>query len=102
MSAVACIAKVSAAPGKRAELAAALQLALDNVEQEPGTRYYILHEDRSNDDLLWLYELYEGAGRTSKRIRARRGTPSSVRRSARSSAGRPELTFVTPIGGKGL
>ena len=100
MSAVACIAKVSAAPGKRAELAAALQLALENVEQEPGTRYYILHEDRSDDDVLWMYELYEGEEHLEAHQRV------VVRRAGSSHRpfldGRPELTFVTPIGGKGL
>ena len=101
MSAVACIAKVSAAPGKRADLAAALQLALDNVEHEPGTRYYILHEDSSNEDLLWLYELYEG----QDHLDAHRSAPWFAELGPAIGpflAGRPELTFVTPIGGKGL
>ena len=101
MSAVACIAKVSAAPGKRAELAAALQLALENVEQEPGTRYYILHEDRSDDDVLWMYELYEG----EEGLEAHQAASwyAELGPAIRPFLdGRPELTFATPIGGKGL
>ena len=101
MSAVACIAKVSAAPGKRAELAAAMQLALDNVEEEPGTRYYILHEDSGNEDLLWLYELYEGPDH----LDAHRNAPwfADLGPAIRPFlAGRPELTFVKPIAGKGF
>ena len=59
MPGVAVIAKVPAAPGKREALASALQLALDNVVTEPGTRYYLLHADRQDENLLWMYELYE-------------------------------------------
>ena len=58
MSQVALIAKIPAAPGKRAELVAAFQQALDNVMDEPGTIRYILHEDAKDADVLWFYELY--------------------------------------------
>ena len=101
MSAVACIAKMSAVPGKRAELAAAMQLALDNVEEEAGTRYYILHEDVKDADVLWMYELYEG----EEHLEAHRTAPwfAELGPAIRPFlAGRPGLTFVTPIGGKGF
>jgi quinol monooxygenase YgiN len=101
VSAVACIAKLSSAPGKRAELAAALQVALDHVEQEPGTRYYLLHEDAKDADVLWMYELYEGQADFDAHRHA-----SWMAELGPSLApllgGRPELTFLTPIGGKGL
>src|SRR5829696_2291235 len=101
MSAVACIANVPSAPGKRAELAAALRAALGNVEQEAGTRYYILHEDDKDEDLLWMYELYEGP----EAFDAHRTAPWMAELGPAIGpflGGRPELTFVTPIGGKGL
>src|SRR5215204_1052018 len=101
MSAVACIAKVPSAPGKRAELAAALQAALGNVEQEAGTRYYILHEDDKDENILWMYELYEGQSDLEAHMRA----PWFAELGPAIGpylGGRPELTFVTPIGGKGL
>ena len=59
MKKVAVAAKVPAAPGKGAELAAALQFALDNVVSENGTLLYILHADATDPDTLWMYELYE-------------------------------------------
>ena len=101
MSAVACIAKVTSAAGKRAELAAALQMALDNVEQEAGTRYYILHEDNKDENLLWMYELYEA----QSDLEAHMGAPWFAELGPKLGpflGGRPELFFVTPIGGKGL
>jgi quinol monooxygenase YgiN len=101
MSGVAVIARIPAAPGKRADLVAALQTALDNVESEPGTRYYILHEDAKDADTLWMYELY-GA---QADLEAHMGAPWYAElgpQLAPHLAGRPELTFLTPVGGKGL
>ncbi|MGI9051322.1 MAG: putative quinol monooxygenase [Ilumatobacteraceae bacterium] len=101
MSAVAVIAKVPAAPGKRSELAAALQVALDNVEQEAGTRYYILHEDSKDEDVLWMYELYEA----QSDLEAHMGAPWFAELGPNMApllGGRPELTFLNPLGGKGL
>jgi quinol monooxygenase YgiN len=83
MSEIAVIAKIPAAPGKRAELAAALQAALDTAAGEPGTRYYILHEDSADADMLWMYEMYESQADLDTHM----GTPAF---------------FTTPIGGKGL
>ena len=101
MSAVAASPRSPPPPGQRAELAKALQLALDNVESEAGTRYYILHEDEQDEDVLWMYELYED--------QARPRDPHGLTRFGELGpalrpflGGRPELTFVTPIGGKGL
>ncbi len=101
MSAVACIAKVPSAPGKRGELATALQVALDNVESEAGTRYYILHEDDKDENVLWMYELYEA----KSDLEAHMGAPWFAELGPLIGpflGGRPELTFLTPIGGKGL
>ena len=52
MKKVAVAAKVPAAPGKGAELAAALQFALDNVVSENGTLLYILHADAKMAPLM--------------------------------------------------
>jgi quinol monooxygenase YgiN len=101
MSGVAVIAKVPAAPGKRAELAAALQMALDNVASETGTRYYILHEDTKDDDVLWMYELYAA----QSDLEAHMGAAWFAELGpliAPHLGGRPELTFLRPVGGKGL
>ena len=45
MPKVAMIAKLTAADGKRDELAAVLEKIFPAVEQEAGTEAYVLHED---------------------------------------------------------
>ncbi len=100
MADVAVIARVPAAPGQRAELAKALQMALDNVEQEAGTRYYLLHEARDDEDTLWMYEMYETQGD----LEAHMGSSWFAELGpaiAPFLGGRPELTFLKPLGGKG-
>lgn len=58
MSKIAVIAKFTTAPGKRDELAQALEKMLPQVETEDGTELYILSEDSGNADVLWMFELY--------------------------------------------
>lgn len=98
---VAVVARVTAAPGQRSELAKALQLALDNVESEAGTRLYLLHEARDDDDVLWMYELYD----TQADLESHMGSPWFAELGPAISpflGGAPELTFLTPLGGKGI
>lgn len=101
MSQVSVIAKIPAAPGKRAELVAALQAALDNAAGEEGTLVYILHEDANDPDAVWFYERYtDGAALQAH------STSDAFKKIGASLAplmgGRPELTILNPIGGKGL
>jgi quinol monooxygenase YgiN len=101
MSKVAVIAKIRSAPGKRAELAKEFGTALSEVENEAGTLTYILHEDQKDEDLLWFYETYSdqdalkahGSSEWMKALGPKLGP---------LMGGRPELTFLNPIGGKGL
>ena len=101
MSQIAVIARIPAVPGKRAKLVKALQQALDNVAGEPGTLQYILHEDVKDADAVWFYELYTDqaaldAHSTSDGMKALGPALAGL------VAGRPELTIVKPVGGKGL
>ena len=98
---VAVAARIPAKEGKGAELAAALQFALDNVKSEPGTLSYILHADASNPDSLWMYELYE----SQDALNAHMGSEWFKQLGPKIGAlmgGAPELIFLAPIGGKGL
>lgn len=98
---VAVMAKIPAAPGKREELVGALRQALDTAQGEPGTRYYLLHADASDADTLWMYELYD----SQEAFQAHAGSEAFKALGpalAPYLGGRPELTFMTPIGGKGL
>lgn len=98
---VAVLAKIPALPGKRAELMEALRMGLETAQGESGTRYYIMHEDAVDPDAVWFYELYE-----SQEALAEHGSSEAFKALGAAvrpfGAGRPELTFLKPVGGKGL
>ena len=101
MSHVAVVAKITALSGQRDQLVTALQVALDTAQGEPGTLKYILHTDAGNDDALWFYELYE----ESEALAAHSGSDAFKALGpvlAPYVAGRPELTMLNPVGGKGI
>ena len=58
MAKVAIFVKLIAHPGKRDEVATALEQMFDQVEQEEGTEQYVLHEDLGDENALWFYEMY--------------------------------------------
>ena len=101
MSHVAVIAKIPAAPGQRDQLVAALQAALETADQEPDTLRYILHEDTADADVLWFYEMY-----TDQDALVAHGSSDAFKALGAAMkpfmGGRPELTFLKPLGGKGL
>jgi len=101
MSQISVIAKIPAAPGKRDDLAAALQTALETAGGEAGTRYYILHTDDNDADVLWMYEMYESQGDLESHMgsEAFKALGPAI---TPFLGGRPELIFTKPIGGKGL
>ena len=97
---IAVLAKVPAAPGKRAELAAALRQALIAAESEVGTLAYLLHEDAGDADVLWMYEVY--ANQEALDVHQSSATYKALGPAITPFlGGRPELTFMAPIGGKG-
>jgi quinol monooxygenase YgiN len=101
MSKVAVIAKIPAAPGKRDQLIEALQAALANAEGEAGTLMYILNEDAKDPDAVWFYELY-----TDQDALTAHGSSDAFKALGAAIGefvgGRPELTYLKPVGGKGL
>jgi quinol monooxygenase YgiN len=101
VSKVVVIAKIPAAPGQRPQLVAAMQAALDAVANEQGTRFYIMHEDAVDADVLWMYEMYD-----DQDALAAHSSSDEFKAMGRAMkpfmGGRPELTFANPIGGKGL
>ncbi len=95
------IAKVTALPGKRDDLIAALRVGLATADGEAGTIYYMLHEDASDADVVWFYELYADqdsfiAHGSSEAFKALGKTLAPF------VGARPELTFLKPVAGKGL
>jgi quinol monooxygenase YgiN len=100
MADIGVIAKITAQDGKRADLAGALQGALVAAEHEPGTIYYILLEDGADANVLWMYEMYENQAALESHMGsdAFKALGPAI---GPFLAGRPELIFCKPIGGKG-
>lgn len=101
MSQTSLIVKLTAAEGKRSDLAAAFAGAFPHVAAEEGTRYYLLHEDTADANVLWIYEMYEDAA-----AQAAHGSAEWFRPFQKSLApfigGPAEFHALTPVGGKGL
>jgi quinol monooxygenase YgiN len=98
---VAVLAKIPAQPGKRDELVDALKAAIDNANTESDTLLYILHTDAKDPDAVYFYELYAGQDALTAH-----GTSDFMKELGKSlrdlAGGRPELTILTPVIGKGL
>lgn len=98
---VAVLARITAVPGKREELVTALKAAIDNANTEAGTLLYICHLDPDNADGVVFYELY--TDRDAFTLHGNSDAFKAIGASLRGlAAGRPELTFLTPVIGKGL
>lgn len=102
MAKTALIAKITAADGRRDDLVAELRTMFDQVESEPGTELYILHEDASDPNVVWFYELYtDGDALTAHSTsEAMQGLMATL--SGELSGAPAELTLLTPIGAKGV
>lgn len=101
MSQVSVIAKITAKEGMRDELITALQFGLDNAADEPGTLVYVLHTDSGDANVLWFYETYTD----QDALLAHSGAAWFKELGPKIGpfmAGRPELSFLTPVAGKGL
>jgi quinol monooxygenase YgiN len=98
---VAVLAKITAQPGKRDELVTALKQGIDNANAEAGTLLYICHLDPDNADGVIFYELYADQDALTQHgsSDAFKALGASLRGLA---AGRPEITVLTPVIGKGL
>lgn len=101
MARVAVWAKIPAAPGKRDDLAKALETALETAKGEKGTIYYILHADAQDADSLYMYELYESQDALNEHMgsEAFKALGPAIRPFL---GGAPDLKFVAPLGGKGV
>ena len=101
MTKVAEIAKITAQPGKRAEMIEVLKRMVAQAETEPGTLIYVFHEDANDDVTVWTYELY-----TDQAARDAHGaSPAMAEIGPAIGAllgGPPELFKMTPAIGTGV
>jgi quinol monooxygenase YgiN len=101
MPKVAVIAKITALPGLRDEVASVLSEVAAATESEAGTLLYFMNLDKADADVIWFYEVYAD----DAALAAHSG--SDVMKAAGGklrdkAAGRPELHLVELVGGKGL
>lgn len=101
MSKISLIVKLPAAPGKGAELAKAFEFAIENTMNEPGTRYYIVNQDTSDADSIWIYEMYDAQSDLDAHMGAD-WFKEFGGKLAGLLGGKPEMHFLTPVSGKGL
>lgn len=101
MPKVAMIAKLTAADGKREDLATALEKIFPAVEQEGGTELYILNEDQQDANVIWFYELY-----SDNDALATHGGSDAMKEMGAGLAGllggAPEMHFLQPRRAKGV
>ena len=92
------IGRMKAVPGKRAELAAIL---LEGTGAIPGCRSYIVAEDPSQSDTLWITEVWDSADshRASLSLPA---VQAAIARGRPLIAGFDSQTETRPLGGFGL
>jgi quinol monooxygenase YgiN len=101
MSKVGVWVKLDVQPGKRDEAVAIIQEALTAVQSEEGTLLYVLNADPSDENVLYFYEAYtdqdalvaHGGAAWFKSFGPKLGPVL---------AGRPSMTFLTALGGKGI
>lgn len=101
MSNVGVWVKLDIKEGMRDEAVAIIQEALDAVKSEEGTLVYVLNADPTNENVLYFYEAY----RSQDDLNADMGAPwfaSFGPKLLPVLAGRPAMTFLAPLGGKGL
>lgn len=94
------IAKLTAQPGKRAELIDALRPLVAGTEAEEGTLTYTLLEEAADADVVWFYEQYAddaalAAHSSSEAMKAAGPALGAL------LAGRPELHILTKVAAKG-
>jgi quinol monooxygenase YgiN len=101
MPKVAMIAKLTAADGKRDELAAVLEKIFPAVDQEDGTEVYALHDDLGEPNVLWFYELYR-----DNDAMGTHGSSDAMKEMIGGLAGlvgaAPEMHMIEPRRAKGL
>jgi quinol monooxygenase YgiN len=101
MPKMAVVAKLVAKPGMGDDLAKAMGKLIDAVEDEPGTEVYVMHRSAQDPDAVWFYELYTDAAANG--VHSGSETMKQMFTDlADIIGGRPEITLLEPVAGKGI
>lgn len=101
MAKVSAFVKLTAQPGRRAEMVETMQAMLAVVDGEPGTEVYSFHLDQADENVLWVFELYSDADALEAH-----SSSDGMRQLLGGLAGllgdAPMMAFATPTDAKGL
>ena len=92
-------AKLTAKPGRRAELAQGLDAIREETESEPGTLVFTVHTARDHDDIVLCYEVYRDEAAMAEH-REGKALLAFMEVIGDLIEGAPELYYVMPIGAK--
>ena len=85
MSKVAIAVKIRVKAGQRDAMTAAVQPGLATAQGEAGTLTYLFHHDLVDENVVWFYSFATWSKSLAPFIE-----------------GAPEMSFLKPVGGKGL
>ena len=101
MSKIAVAVKIRGKAGQRDAMTAAVQPGLATAQGEAGTLTYLFHHDLVDENVVWFYELYEDDA-ASKAHMSSAAFATWSQSLAPFVDGAPEMSFLKPVGGKGL
>ena len=101
MSKVSVFVKLTAKPGQRDEMVEVLNSVRPLIDAEAGTEWYTVHTDQSDEDVVWMLEVYADQAAFDAH-----GSGEALATLFGSLGGivgaPPEMHMATPVGGKGL
>ena len=101
MAKTSMIVKLTAKAGRRADLLAALDRMLVAVNDEEGTEIYAFNLDTTDENSVWIYELYS----SDEAMATHSGSEAMM--ALLTEAGdllgdTPLMVLTTPVAGKGI
>jgi autoinducer 2-degrading protein len=93
--------RLTARPGRRAELLAAFDDLHDAAQREDGTEVFVMHTARDDADAVLFYEVYRDQAALD-RHRESPAVRALVARLGDLVAGPPQITYAEPARAKGI
>ncbi len=101
MSKITLIAKLTAVPGKEAEVEQALRDAVEASVEEPGLEIYSAHAAHDEPGVYYYFSVY--ADQAARDVHAKGEQMMAAKRAFYGLVtGWPEVTLMSPIAAKGL
>lgn len=101
MAKVAVLVKVKTKEGQREAMTKAVMPGIETAKGETGTQFYIFHHDAVDPNTVWFYELY--VDQDAANLHMSSDAFKAWSRTLMPFAdGAPEISFLTPTGGKGI